>query len=42
LRVTITRLPDSDNNKEWDITLTPPSGDDYITDITDYGGGYMA
>ena len=39
LRVTITRLPDSDRNKEWDITLTPPSGEDYISDITDYGGG---
>ena len=39
LRVTITRLPDSDRNKEWDITLTPPSGEDYISDLTYYGGG---
>lgn len=37
LRVTITRLPDSDRNKEWDITLTPPSGADYISDLTNYG-----
>jgi hypothetical protein len=37
LRVTITRLPDSDRNKEWDITLTPPSGEDYSSDLTYYG-----
>jgi hypothetical protein len=37
LRVTITRLPDSDRNKEWDITLTPPSGEDYNSDVTYYG-----
>nr|KGA07691.1 MAG: hypothetical protein GM42_1035 [actinobacterium acMicro-1] len=43
LRVTITRLPDSDRNKEWDITLTPPSGEDYSSDITNYvhGGGKL-
>ena len=35
LRVIITRLPDSDRNKEWDITLTPPSGEDYSSDLTD-------
>ena len=34
LRVTITRLPDSDRNKEWDITLTPPSGEDFISVLT--------
>ena len=39
VRVTIKKLPESDRHKEWAITITPPSGDDYITDITDYGGG---
>jgi hypothetical protein len=29
LRVSLTHLPESDSNKEWHITLTPPSGDDY-------------
>ena len=34
IRVTITRLPDLGSNKEWNITLSPPSGADYSEDIT--------
>jgi hypothetical protein len=41
LRVTITRLPDSDRNKEWDITLTPPSGADYSSDLTAVIDGFF-
>jgi hypothetical protein len=29
LRVTITRLPDSQRHKEWDVVITPPSGENY-------------
>jgi hypothetical protein len=39
VRVTIKKLPESDRHKEWAITITPPSGDDYISDITYYGRG---
>ena len=35
LRVTITRLPDSQRHKEWDVVITPPSGENYSTQLND-------
>ena len=35
LRVTITRLPDSQRHKEWDVVITPPSGENYSVQLNE-------